>query len=95
MSIFIARQLIPADFVYFDTFDQWSYQVPKSLTKHPVLPTPEVTDHVQIHNGQISFRGYVGTPSGFVPSLGVARHRLFFDTIGGALCVVTTQFGVF
>lgn len=95
MSIFVTQQIVPANFIYFDTFEQWSVARPKTLTKHAVIPSPEITDHVQAQNITVSFRGHVSLAGGIVPSLGADRVRLFFDTIGGSLVTLATPFGVF
>lgn len=95
MSAIIARQIAPADFIRFDAITQHDWNVPKTVTRHPVIPAPEISDHVQIQNGVLRFRGHIATPAGVIPSVTAARVRLFFDLIGGALCTVTTFAGVY
>lgn len=94
MSIIIARQLVPADFIWFDAFDQFRNTQAKTATKHPVIPTPEITDHIQLGPVSFSFRGLIGTPA-LVPSATAIRARLFFDTLGTGLAIITTPYGVF
>ena len=95
MSIFLTQTLVPVNTVWFDTFENWTVNTPKTLTKHPVVPSPEVTDHAQSHNVTLSFRGYVGTPAGVAPGVGPERMRLFLDTIGTSLVTIASPFGIF
>lgn len=95
LDAIVITRLVPPGTIRFDAFTDWSFEIPKTVTKHPVVPSPEISDHVQIHGATLSFRGYIGTPAGVVPSVTPAVARAFFDLLGGSLCVVTTPFGIY
>lgn len=95
MSIVLARQLVPLDLVRFDTFEGFRAGQAKVVTKHPVELGPDVSDHVEVGNFVLQFRGYVTDTPSVLPSLTVEKALLWFELIGGALVVATTPRGIY